>query len=396
MDISSGKLQILEPISKTFQNGYILGTNNTGGGYIGAIIATPLVKLLGTVGATAVIITAIIMLLIIIFKISPTEYLANTITDIQTLKKEKAEKIEAEKQALVPEFKLQSEKQEKRGMFSFLSNLSSKVKNKKQIYDVEKDGGVGNENSNVNYNEKLLSGEMPPLYEMEEWFDEGKQNSEKIEAEKKQMQKIGKAVFTEVTNEKEVKTKEVMNLNSDEIKYEDYEYVYPPLELLEDGPAKSKTASKQMIEETANKLQKTLYSFGVSAKVMDVSVGPAITRYELKPAVGVKVSKISNLVDDIALNLAAETIRIEAPIPGKQAVGIELPNEKREMVVLKDIIASDEFKESKSKISFALGKGVGGDNIMADIYKMPHLLVAGSTGSRKVSMYKLNNYKYCI
>ena len=120
-----------------------------------------------------------------------------------------------------------------------------------------------------------------------------------------------------------------------------------------------------------NKLQKTLYSFGVSAKVENVSVGPAITRYELRPAEGVRVSKIANLADDIALNLAAPSIRIEAPIPGKQAVGIEIPNVENEMVHIRDVMQSEVFTDGKSKLGFALGKDVGGESIVADIAKMP-------------------------
>lgn len=135
--------------------------------------------------------------------------------------------------------------------------------------------------------------------------------------------------------------------------------------------------------DTASKLQKTLYSFGVSAKVENVSVGPAITRYELKPAEGVRVSKIANLADDIALNLAAKTIRIEAPIPGKQAVGIEVPNEESEMVHIREILETDAFTNSKSKLAFALGKDVSGEAVVADIAKMPHVMIAGATGSGK-------------
>ena len=115
----------------------------------------------------------------------------------------------------------------------------------------------------------------------------------------------------------------------------------------------------------------------------NVSVGPAITRYELKPAEGVRVSKIANLADDIALNLAAETIRIEAPIPGKQAVGIEVPNKENEVVHLREIIESDAFQNHKSKLAFALGKDVAGEGVVTDIAKMPHVLIAGATGSGK-------------
>lgn len=133
----------------------------------------------------------------------------------------------------------------------------------------------------------------------------------------------------------------------------------------------------------SNKITKTLYSFGVSAKVENVSVGPAITRYELKPAEGVRVSKIANLADDIALNLAAESIRIEAPIPGKQAVGIEIPNKENEIVHFREVIESNAFKDHKSKLAFGLGKDVAGEPVVTDIAKMPHVLIAGATGSGK-------------
>ena len=190
-------------------------------------------------------------------------------------------------------------------------------------------------------------------------------------------------IFKEVQEEKEEKTKAVLQLEHQTHTIDDENYEMPPVELLAQGSGKTAKGSKKALTDTATKLQKTLYSFGVSAKVENVSVGPVITRYELKPAEGVRVSKIAKLSDDIALNLAAESIRIEAPIPGKQAVGIEIPNKEKESVPIRDIIDSDEFKNSKSKLSFALGKNVSGENIIADIAKMPHVLIAGSTGSGK-------------
>ena len=118
-----------------------------------------------------------------------------------------------------------------------------------------------------------------------------------------------------------------------------------------------------------------------------MSVGPSITRYELKPAEGVRVNKIANLADDIALNLAAASIRIEAPIPGKQAVGIEIPNQETEMVHLRDILETSTFGNYSSNLAFALGKDVAGNEVVTDIAKMPHVLIAGSTGSRKECLY---------
>lgn len=201
-------------------------------------------------------------------------------------------------------------------------------------------------------------------------------------------------LFKKAEEEKEDKSKEVLVLEH-ALTVEDENYEFPPIEFLKPGKAATKLA-KKAVTDTANRLQRTLYSFGVSAKVENVSVGPTITRYELKPAEGVRVNKIANLSDDIALSLAAETIRIEAPIPGKQAVGIEIPNKEKEVVALKDIIDSNEFKKAKSKLSFALGKNAAGEAVVTDIAKMPHVLIAGSTGSRKERLYKYINYKYNI
>ena len=189
-------------------------------------------------------------------------------------------------------------------------------------------------------------------------------------------------LFKMQEEEKQDKTKQVLQLEHT-IAVEEENYVYPPIKILKKKENKSIKGGTKSLTETAARLQKTLYSFGVSAKVENVTVGPAITRYELKPAEGVRVSKIANLADDIALNLAAETIRIEAPIPGKQAVGIEVPNKEKEMVGLREVIESDEFKNNNSKLSVALGKDVAGSAIIADIAKMPHVLIAGSTGSGK-------------
>ncbi len=159
-------------------------------------------------------------------------------------------------------------------------------------------------------------------------------------------------------------------------------YKYPPMRLLKKGKHTA-GESDASLKETANKLQQILENFGVGATVTNVSCGPAVTRYELQPEMGVKVSKIVNLADDIKLNLAASDIRIEAPIPGKAAVGIEVPNKENATVMLRDLLESPEFKNSPSKISFGVGKDIAGKVVVADIAKMPHLLIAGATGSGK-------------
>lgn len=165
--------------------------------------------------------------------------------------------------------------------------------------------------------------------------------------------------------------------------HQDDTYVFPSIQLLKKGEGSSQKTSSRASLSNAKKLEDTLLSFGVEAKVTQINKGPTVTRYELQPKQGVKVSKIVNLADDIALNLAASGIRIEAPIPGKAAVGIEVPNDTSEMVYLRDVIESDQFAAFPSKLAFALGKDIAGKPIVADIGKMPHILIAGATGSGK-------------
>lgn len=159
-------------------------------------------------------------------------------------------------------------------------------------------------------------------------------------------------------------------------------YVFPPADLLTKAANKAGD-SRQHLQEIAMKLQQTLKNFGVNVTITNISCGPAVTRYELQPEMGVKVSKIVNLADDIKLNLAAADIRIEAPIPGKAAIGIEVPNKENVMVSFRELVESEEFKKHPSKISFGVGKDIGGKVTVADIAKMPHLLIAGATGSGK-------------
>ncbi|MDD2484911.1 MAG: DNA translocase FtsK, partial [Eubacteriales bacterium] len=161
------------------------------------------------------------------------------------------------------------------------------------------------------------------------------------------------------------------------------EYAVPPIDLLSKTPIENKAGESTDLKAKGMKLEATLKNFGVNAKVLQVTKGPAVTRYEIQPDVGVKVSSIVRLADDIALNLEAKSIRIEAPIPGKAAVGIEVENERINLVAVRDIIESKEFKEAKSKITFAVGKDISGNSIVANLKEMPHLLIAGSTGSGK-------------
>ena len=160
-------------------------------------------------------------------------------------------------------------------------------------------------------------------------------------------------------------------------------YKFPPIDLLEKGVKNKNTDSARQLKETAVKLQETLKTFGVNVTVTDISQGPAVTRFELQPEAGVRVNKIVGLADDIKMNLAASDIRIEAPIPGKAAVGIEVPNKENQAVALRDLFESPEYKNFSSKLAFAVGKDIAGKTVVTDIAKMPHLLIAGATGSGK-------------
>ena len=160
-------------------------------------------------------------------------------------------------------------------------------------------------------------------------------------------------------------------------------YVYPPTKLLEPSVDTEKDSAYNEMQNNATKLIETLNSFGVKASITNICRGPSVTRYELQPAPGVKISKITNLSDDIALNLAANGVRIEAPIPGKAAVGIEVPNKVTSMVTLRELVETDEFKNHKSKLNCVLGRDISGEIVCTDLAKMPHLLIAGTTGSGK-------------
>ena len=162
------------------------------------------------------------------------------------------------------------------------------------------------------------------------------------------------------------------------------EYILPPIDILSRPEIRSnRNEAMEEMREKAEVIKNTLSSFGVEVKIKDIFRGPSITRYEIQPGPGIKVSKIKGLEDDIALSLAAQGVRIEAPVPGKAAVGIEIPNTTKDMVTLREIIASPEFRDSKSKLTFAVGKDITGNIILGDISKMPHVIIAGTTGSGK-------------
>lgn len=351
---------------------YKLGTMNKGGGAIGAIVATPLMNLLGSLGTTILTIAISAVTLVYIVGANPVELLVELVDGREDRKEEKRARREEQRQAFNE--RREERRKNRAAIHTEIAKEKDNAPMKDQVDLMQDEIVINHFNDNNNDEKKHKLG----------LFGKKDDESEKIKKEQKQNNPDElENIFKEVQEEKEEKTKAVLQLDHYTHTVDDENYETPPVELLKQGSNKATKGSKKALTDTATKLQKTLYSFGVSAKVENVSVGPVITRYELKPAEGVRVSKIAKLADDIALNLAAESIRIEAPIPGKQAVGIEIPNKEKEIVPLRDIIDSEEFKDSKSKLSFALGKSVSGDNVITDIAKMPHVLIAGSTGSGK-------------
>ena len=178
-------------------------------------------------------------------------------------------------------------------------------------------------------------------------------------------------------------TEELEAAAQQELPSEQEAYRFPPIELLKSGKAVNQEDITQELQVNGQKLVDVLKSFGVQTRILDISRGPAVTRYELQPAAGVKISKITNLADDIAMNLAASGVRIEAPIPGKAAVGVEVPNKNVSVVKMRELIESAAFQTAESRLTVALGRDISGQITLADLAKMPHLLIAGATGSGK-------------
>ena len=346
----------------------------------GAVAAVPLNRLLGEAGAIIFCLGIALVLLVFTFGINASEIIQQFMERLEERKEEKMlAKEEARKQRMEEAVETPAQRR-KRERKERLEKMQLEKEQAKDVMDNQ---------IKINFGGRIVDGQEEK--EGLKKYDHSKDDLEPLtKASKLKMKEkaeiqpdvLENNLFKQVDEQKEEKKKEVLQLEHSLI-VEDEHYEYPPIELLSKPSKKSLKGGAKALTDTATKLQKTLYSFGVSAKVENVSVGPAITRYELKPAEGVRVSKIANLADDIALNLAAETIRIEAPIPGKQAVGIEVPNKEKEAVHLREVLDSEEYKNNKSKLSIALGKDVAGNVQLADIAKMPHVLIAGSTGSGK-------------
>ena len=366
LEISKENFKIEYSLVQLIQNSYESGKLNLGGGVVGAIIAIPFVKLFGLTGAAIILSVIVFILTFTTFSGSPTLYLQEKIEERKELKEEKYKLREKEREKRLKEKEKELERKERQKQKEILEgqlriSLEEERRDSRNSKDKSFFGKLFNKREDV-----VVDNDSHHIEVLEE-IDLPKDN-EVIEDTKDPKVEIDISEGA---------------LEEFAVSEEDKNYLPPPAAILKYGKPVSKADATKMITGTASNIQKTLYSFGVTAKVDDVSVGPAVTRYELVPAEGVRVNKIANLSDDIALNLAAESLRIEAPIPGKRAVGIEVPNEKREMVSFRDVLESKEFAAEKSKVSFVLGKSTSGEYVVADIAKMPHVLIAGSTGSGK-------------
>ena len=324
--ISNGNIDKSKGFDTVIQAAYELGVSNKGGGTIGAVIAYPLVSLFSEFGAAVISLGFSVILIVFTFGVSPSLWLLELqerLEENRELRKEEIEEKRARieerrKNRKVVDIPIDNDKEEER------IRKSSKIK------DFTKDELV--------LQEDQIKMDLSELEEKEQSKREGKikglfrhsdKTAEIIEKEnnlnnqnKKEKDNPNEltGLFIKQAVEKEEKTQEILQLEHNTTSEDDENYEFPPIELMKEGNKKMSKGGNKALSETALKLQKTLHSFGVAAKVENYSVGPAITRFELKPAEGVRVSKIAKLSDDIALNLAAETIRIEAPIPGKQAV----------------------------------------------------------------------------
>lgn len=348
-----------------FSNNYSLH-----GGFFGFLITYPLSKLMGYIGSYILYSTLFLIGMILLMDITLydiyvkikkmiTVFIGSSFSKSEVkkenIKKKREKRINNDTiEIVVPDGK--NEKDE------FIKGINNKI----QILDFMRNSELEDVNPLQNFN-----------LDDTEVYDRNSMVNSEINNSKKNSKKLSHEVKEIVSKEIEYSINEV-----DEIIKK--EYVFPSMDLLNiNSKLKLKNEDKKDLIENANKLEETLSNFGVEAKVVQVTKGPSVTRFELQPSPGVKVSKIVNLQDDIALGLAANGVRMEAPIPGKAAIGIEVPNKKQSPVFLREVLDSKEFTNTNKNLAFALGKDITGKCIVGDLSKMPHMLIAGATGSGK-------------
>ena len=336
---------------------------NIHGGLLCHIITYPLSMLVGFLGAYIFYITFAIISSVLLMDITLYEVYTEIVNKFKSRKKAIKKFRSSNKKASSPSIAIDDSSEDK-----FIKDINNKIK----ILDFMR-------NSEIKDNVDTLPEINIHISEEDNTLDE--YNVELFNNIKHSSTKHNKGI---TESEKNVVTKEIDTMLNTSKENSIKIYTYPKLDLLNNNAkSKMKNEDKQDLFDNANKLEDTLMSFGVEAKVLQVTKGPSVTRFEIQPSPGVKVSKIVNLQDDIALGLAASAVRMEAPIPGKSAIGIEVPNKKQTPVFLREVLDSKEFQESTKKISFALGKDITGTCIVGDLSEMPHMLIAGATGSGK-------------
>lgn len=338
---------------------YGLGVAFNNGGFFGALVGHPLVALFGQVGASITVCLLIFVFLMLI-----------TGTTLISLFKSIAVPVKKLEKHAESTFAVVEEEEEKQ------SGKIKSVKKPRFNVDIALDDEKPEEPPMTEKQKKLIdtyrgTENAQQVEEVEEFPNEDGSAADPL------IEKINKSIEDK---KEQLKTGGFMPPEPEII---ENLYNYPPVSLLKELPVRNERLLQNEMETTASRLIETLQSFGVECRMLDISRGPAVTRYELQPSAGVRISKITNLSDDIAMSLATAGVRIEAPIPNKAAIGIEVPNRSTSMVGIRELIDSKAFSGAKSKLSVCLGKDIAGENVVADIAKMPHGLIAGATGSGK-------------
>ena len=373
------------PINELSKQLYDNGTNLMGGGFASIVIGVPLLALFGNVGASIIVIIltfAFVMLLTNLNLISLFKFLAKPFVKAKAAVKaaNEADANDAERRSI--------ERQKKKTAKLPPNEPLPPEARKPKLENIDIPIPVEPKSKPVIENKKCEKVEEKST--AVETKTELSKNANDIDSIVKKA--TGNNLVSDNVKSENISKEEVAIIDKEgQTKLFESEdtttvkkYNYPPVTLLDEPVAKaSEEDAQNELKNKADTLVNTLKSFGVQTRIVDINRGPSVTRYELQPSAGVKISKITGLADDIALNLAATGVRIEAPIPGKAAVGIEVPNQIRDTVFFRELIESDEFKNAKSKLSIAVGKDIDGNVIVGDIAKMPHVIIAGTTGSGK-------------
>lgn len=364
-------------------NAFKTGSELKSGGFLGALIGQPLYLAFGKTGAA---ITVILLIFVFIMIITGTTLVSLFRTVARPVKSISAQAETAYQNRIEREAEEKSEKQLKilKGFNVDIpvDDIPEKRNIKKESLDEKQRKVVAAYYGGEVENEKLARENKSSEEERKEPIEERNEIETALKAARDEAKAEQPPEETKKINFKEETDKFTEHLEKENAE-EGERYKFPPLGLLKESKAQNAAALSAELDNTATHLVETLRSFGVETRIVDISRGPTVTRYELQPSAGVKISKITNLADDIALNLATAGVRIEAPIPNKAAVGIEVPNKASAVVGVRGILESPAFTSAKSKLTVALGRDIGGNAVVTDIAKMPHGLIAGATGSGK-------------